>query len=611
MAGPAPVGVASGDRIGSGAVTVTLPAGAAGYVALVTTESATAPVATGWQVIDSGSFSPDAGHWYIMAAAAGASGTFTFTTSATAPAVVAVMGIDQTFAIEAGTKATGVRVAPSVTTLGSDRLIITGLADLGEAGYVTGYPTGATLGRVTHTRNTTAGYSVAAAMAAFTQSTSGASATSTWTSGDGNGPGVFSVSLKEAAPIPVPSLSALGDEGAIDVAITPVEGAASYVLQWRRTDLTPPAQTIQTSAPWGLDRMDQPTGKNGNYHYTYNGAGVRVYVFDSGVRYTHTEFQGRTAPGYSITTTGTYDVDIEPHGTAVASCVAGATFGTAKGSTVVSILIGYGHETSGEEFDWDGIADAIDWAIADAAGRPAVAVWSQWGVLAASPHRTKVDAMFARLNAGGIQLFAAYGNEGTLREHYPASGTFTLGVGGTLNENDTMWSGSAYHATMDLLAPAAGSPTATPDSNTSTATQSGTSFAAPYVAGIGAKILQANPRLSPARLREVILSQARPVVTGVPTGQTLLANSDANTDQWSAHATSAPTFSLDGLDVGAAYEVRAAAVVAGVTGPWSGAAAVTTTRGGVPARLGTRVVLARRVGTRAIVGMYRGSQRIM
>ena len=55
----------------------------------------------------------------------------------------------------------------------------------------------------------------------------------------------------------------------------------------------------QSVASWGLDRIDQrPPLLDGNYTYTLNGAGVNVYIIDTGIFTAHQDFGGRAFNGY-------------------------------------------------------------------------------------------------------------------------------------------------------------------------------------------------------------------------------------------------------------------------------------------------------------------------
>ena len=56
-------------------------------------------------------------------------------------------------------------------------------------------------------------------------------------------------------------------------------------------------QITQTNPPWGLDRINQRTLPLTNiYSYTTTGAGVNVYVIDTGIRLTHTDSAAARLP---------------------------------------------------------------------------------------------------------------------------------------------------------------------------------------------------------------------------------------------------------------------------------------------------------------------------
>ncbi|MGW0585010.1 S8 family serine peptidase, partial [Streptomyces sp. NPDC002920] len=77
------------------------------------------------------------------------------------------------------------------------------------------------------------------------------------------------------------------------------------------------ADTTQSSAPWGLDRIDQAAlPLSGTYTYPDTaGGGVTAYVIDTGVRITHTQISGRASYGYDAVDGDTTASDGNGHGT--------------------------------------------------------------------------------------------------------------------------------------------------------------------------------------------------------------------------------------------------------------------------------------------------------
>jgi len=91
------------------------------------------------------------------------------------------------------------------------------------------------------------------------------------------------------------------------------------------------ASVTQNNPPWGLDRIGQrDLPLNHAYSYTNTGSGVNVYIIDTGIRRTHTQFGGRASASFDAVGDGQNTNDCNGHGTHVSGTVGGSTYGVAK-----------------------------------------------------------------------------------------------------------------------------------------------------------------------------------------------------------------------------------------------------------------------------------------
>jgi len=73
----------------------------------------------------------------------------------------------------------------------------------------------------------------------------------------------------------------------------------------------------QYDPPWGLDRLDQPNAALDDlFEYEFTGAGVKVFVVDTGVLANHEDFSGRVTCGFDAWDGSCEDKD--GHGTHMA-----------------------------------------------------------------------------------------------------------------------------------------------------------------------------------------------------------------------------------------------------------------------------------------------------
>lgn len=289
--------------------------------------------------------------------------------------------------------------------------------------------------------------------------------------------------------------------------------------------------------PWGLDRIDSRTGRDNSFTYTTDGTGVKAYVVDSGVNASHPAFSSRVLSGWSYRSrtsdpTGaalasynaslvaynanpqngippcaynstvhqyipsTVDgiredadvgkVDNDGHGTHVAGTIGGTTTGVAKAVSIVPVRVldscGAGTTTM--------VLGGLNWILADhQLGEKAVVNMS----IGFESTATSIDTTIKSLLAEGIVVVAASGNDGESACGITPAGTDgTISVGASMY-NDGEPSFTNFGECVDIFAPGQSIVSSWPKylsySNTY-AGETGTSMAAPHVAGAVARYLQ-------------------------------------------------------------------------------------------------------------------------
>jgi len=243
--------------------------------------------------------------------------------------------------------------------------------------------------------------------------------------------------------------------------------------------------TSQSSATWGLDRIDQSSGLSGTYSYTSTGAGVDAYVIDTGILGTHKDFSGRVRNGFTSINDRRGTTDCNGHGTHVAGTIGGATYGVAKQVSLIPVRV-LDCRGSGTN---SGVIAGVNWAITNhLSGVKAVANMSLGGGASDA-----LDLAINNLYADGVVVVVAAGNSTANACNFsPARVPNAITVAASTNL-DQLASYSNFGSCVDIIAPGSSITSAwIGKTNTAVNTISGTSMASPHVAGAKARELSAS-----------------------------------------------------------------------------------------------------------------------
>lgn len=279
-------------------------------------------------------------------------------------------------------------------------------------------------------------------------------------------------------------------------------------------------------------------GVNKLWDRGFNGQGVGIAVIDTGV-YPHQDFGTRLVAFQDFVNQRPEAYDDQGHGTHVAGDAAGdgtASEGRFKGSAPAANIIGLKVlDENGSGYD-STIIEAVQWAIENREQHNIrVMNLSLGGPIGGS---YKEDPLAMALEAAvenGIVACVAAGNEGPGKETVgtPANAPHVVSVG-AMNDNGTLTLADDAPASFssrgpssfdglrkpEIMSPgvritAANAPGSQldrwpgiPHVGTHYITISGTSMATPILAGVVADLIQANPTMTPAQVKRILLTTA-------------------------------------------------------------------------------------------------------
>ncbi|EAU86596.2 serine proteinase [Coprinopsis cinerea okayama7 len=244
----------------------------------------------------------------------------------------------------------------------------------------------------------------------------------------------------------------------------------------------------------GIVQMHSPVTHKLDFKYTYEssaaGSGVDIYLTDTGILTTHTDFGGRARWGGSFGVGG--------------GIAAGARWGVAKNASLIAVRV---LSNSGQG-PVSGIVAGLDWIRSQAAasGRPSVVSMSLGGSVSQA-----LDDAVTRVSAGNDNKDAFNVS--------PARVPSAITVGAA-NIFDAKAAFSNFGPVVTVYAPGQNVTSAWIGAdNASSNRVSGTSMAAPHIAGLVAYLISKDGNISPAQMQAKIQNLAvKGAISGLPSG---------------------------------------------------------------------------------------------
>lgn len=242
---------------------------------------------------------------------------------------------------------------------------------------------------------------------------------------------------------------------------------------------------------WGVNRVKAPAVHSGQWvgsektPFPILGTGIRVAVVDTGIDYTHPDLLLNYQGGYDFVNNDSDPMDDHWHGTHVAGTIAALRNGTGVVGVAPEVnLYGLKVLNSQGSGSFSSIIAALDWAVSNGIQVVNLSLGSS------SDPGTTVRQAFTNAYSKGLVIVASAGNagSGTDTVGFPAKYDSVIAVASTTS-SDARSSFSSTGPAVEIAAP--GSSIYSTDLGGGYYTASGTSMAAPHVAGVAALILGA------------------------------------------------------------------------------------------------------------------------
>lgn len=261
--------------------------------------------------------------------------------------------------------------------------------------------------------------------------------------------------------------------------------------------------------------------KQGRSDFGLSGAGVTVAVVDTGIDGSHVDFAGRIAGWYDFVGGQSTPYDDNGHGSHVAGIAAGSGSGNASYTGVApgSRLVGLKAMDSKGSGSSSNVIAAVQWAIDHRAAYEIRVINLSLGTSSSSDGKDSISAIVNKAAESGILPVVSAGNRGPVPYTIgaPAAAAQALTVGSMADPGRSGFFLTDYSSRgptadgrvkPDVVAPGYLITSVRANSGNGYTTMNGTSMASPFVAGLAALIYQANPGLTPAQVKSVIMATA-------------------------------------------------------------------------------------------------------
>lgn len=264
-------------------------------------------------------------------------------------------------------------------------------------------------------------------------------------------------------------------------------------------------KTCTQTIPWGISRIGTTSIGSTAGIGSNNNKDIDVFVLDTGVLKNHPDLN--VVESLSFVTTESDTNDLNGHGTAVAGIIAARDnntdiVGVVPGARIHSYKVANRAGSGSFSSIIAALNKVIEWKNNNPQVQNKVVANISLGGFTGSTSYNALDNTILKAIQNNIIVTIASGNSGNNAMYYtPAHVTEAITVG-AYNNSNTMATWSNYGEVVDFLAP--GVSIVSTYLNGLRATLSGTSFAAPHVAGAAALYLLSNPSATPATVSSAL-----------------------------------------------------------------------------------------------------------